>query len=162
MSTKVNYSNFLKPDFLILILSVFGLCFAFFVEYIMQLAPCPLCVYQRFPYLVLIMLSIISLINERTDYTKYYVLIILSSILLAGYHTGVERGIFELSSMCKPLVSISSNTPIEEFTKMLYSEPIATCSKPALVILNLSMTEWNLILNITLLVYFATFQKIKI
>jgi disulfide bond formation protein DsbB len=157
MSIKLN-SYIFNPYFLLLILSSGSLAFAYFVEYIIHLSACPLCIYQRFPYLVFITLSIISLSSEK-NYIKYYIFTAIIAICLAGYHTGVERGIFELSSLCKPLVSISDSTSTEDFVKLLYNKPIATCEKPALVILGLSMTEWNLLLNLGLL---AVFIKLKL
>jgi disulfide bond formation protein DsbB len=155
MSTKLK-----NPYFLLLLLSSGSLAFAYFVEYIMHLSACPLCIYQRFPYLIFIFLSLIALSSEE-NYIKYYILTAICAILLAGYHTGVEHGIFELSSVCKPLVSIADNISATEFAKLLYNEPIATCNKPALVILNLSMTEWNLLLNLGLLIAFIKFRNYK-
>lgn len=155
MSTKLK-----NPYILLLLLSSGSLFFAYFVEYIMHLAACPLCVYQRFPYLIFIMLSLISLSSTK-NYSKYYILTALCAICLAGYHTGVERGVFEMSSLCKPLVSITDNISVMDFAKLLYNEPIGTCNKPALVIFSLSMTEWNLLLNLELLVLFIKFKNYK-
>ncbi|GAB4162323.1 MAG: disulfide bond formation protein B [Rickettsiaceae bacterium] len=133
--------------------SAIGLAFAYFVEYVMSLAACPLCIYQRFPYLVFIMIAIIGLASDQ-KLVKYYVITTLFAITLASYHTGIERGIFELSALCKPLVAIGDDTSVTDFREMLYSKQIAMCNKPALVIFGLSMTEWNLLLNVTLLTMF--------
>jgi disulfide bond formation protein DsbB len=48
---------------------------------------------------------------------------------------------------------------MDNFTQMLYSEPLGMCNKPALLIFELSMAEWNLILNIVLLVIFIKRTK---
>jgi disulfide bond formation protein DsbB len=104
------------------------------------------------------MLSLISLSSTK-NYSKYYIITAICAIYIAGYHTGVERGIFELSSFCKPLISVSESTSFDDFKKMLYSEPLGMCNKPALVIFGLSMTEWNLLLNIGLLALFIRFRK---
>lgn len=159
MSIKLR-SYIFNPDFLLLLLSSGGLAFAYFAEYIMHLSPCPLCIYQRFPYLVFIALSIISLSSEK-NYIKYYILTAMVAIFLAGYHTGVERGIFEISSFCTPLVSIADGTSTADFVKLLYNKPIATCEKPALVIFGFSMTELNLFLNLGLLSAFVIFRNYK-
>lgn len=146
------------PYIFLLLLSIASLLCVYFVEYILHIVACPLCIYQRFPYLVLIMLSIISLSDEK-DYTNYYIITILCAIFLASYHTGIERGLFELSSFCKPLISITDNLSVTDFKKMLYAKPLASCNKAALIIFGLSMTEWNLILNLALLVLFI---KLKV
>ena len=149
----------LKNQYLLLLLiSTISLAFAYIVEYIMHLAACPLCIYQRFPYLIYIMLSIIAL-SSKENYDRYFALTAFSACMLAGYHTGIERGVFELSAFCTPLVSVTDNISVEDFTKMLYNQQIGTCNKPALVIFSLSMTEWNLLLNLALLAMFIKPKK---
>lgn len=147
--------NLKRSYLLLLTLSVFSLAIAYCVEYILHLTACPLCIYQRFPYLIFIFISIISLTeNNYKSYRQYLLATIIGAILLAGYHTGIERGMFEISALCTPLVSITDNISVNDFKKLLYSQEIALCNKPALVIFGLSMTQWNLLLNIGLLIFF--------
>ncbi len=147
------------PYILLLMLSSFSLIFAYIVEYIMNIPACPLCIYQRFPYLILIVLAIISA-SGGNNLNKYYIITAIFAVILAGYHTGVEHGIVEMSGFCKPLVKISDNISVSDFTKMLYSsEIVGQCNKPALVIFGLSMTEWNLILNLFLLTIFIKYRN---
>ena len=147
-----------NPYILLILLSSFCLVSAYFVEYIMQLAACPLCIYQRFPYLIFIMLGLIGSAGQYSCRT-YYITVTIIAIIIAFYHTGIERGIFELSSFCKPLVSVSKNISVADFKELLYSKEIALCNKPALVIFGLSMTEWNLLLNIVLLTMLTMFKN---
>ncbi len=152
-----------NPYILLILLSGFCLMSAYFVEYVMQLKPCSLCVYQRFPYLILIVISLIAVAEKNyKKYNKYLIVTLIIAIIIAGYHTGVEKGVFELSSLCKPLISVTNDISISDFTKILYNQDIVMCNKPALVIFNLSMTEWNLLLNLTLLIFcikFSNFQE---
>jgi disulfide bond formation protein DsbB len=149
------------PFILLLIVSSASLAFAYIVEYIMGLPVCPLCIYQRFPYLILIMLSIISM-SGQNGLGKYYIITAIFACIIAAYHTGVERGIFEMSGFCTPLVKISDNMSVADFTKMLYkATEIGQCNKPALTIFSLSMTEWNLLLNFSLLAIFIKYRNYK-
>ena len=152
-----------NPYILLILLSGFCLMSAYFVEYVMQLKPCSLCVYQRFPYLILIVISLIAVAEKNyKKYNKYLIVTLIIAIIIAGYHMGVEKGVFELSSLCKPLISVTNDISISDFTKILYNQDIVMCNKPALVIFNLSMTEWNLLLNLTLLILcikFSNFQE---
>ncbi len=150
--------NLKNQHVIIIIISVISLLTAYLAEYIFLLTPCPLCVYQRFPYLIFIMLGIISL-SSQYSYRKYYITVTIIAIIIAFYHTGIERGIFELSSFCKPLVSVGDSISVADFKKMLYHKEIALCNKPALVIFGLSMTEWNLLLNIFLLTMLCMFKN---
>jgi disulfide bond formation protein DsbB len=139
---------------LLLLLASGSLFFAYIAEYIFHLAPCPLCVYQRFPYVILIFIAIMALAADKyRPYNKYLIITALLAIIIAGYHTGVENGIFELSALCKPLISIKNNISVEDFTKILYNQETPFCNKPALVILGFSLTEWNLLLNVALLIF---------
>ncbi len=145
---SIKLKNF---DSFILIISIIGLSFAYYVEYIMALVACPLCIYQRFPYLIFIGLSIYNLASGRSS-RFLYIITIIGAIFLAAYHSGVERQIFAMSSFCKPLVEIGSNMSADDFRSMLYSQGLGMCNKPALVIFKLSMAEWNLLLNIFLFI----------
>ena len=136
--------------FAILLLSLLSMIFAYVVEYVFLILPCPLCIYQRFPYLLLIMLSIIGLQYKSQLLYRYYLATITFAILIAFYHSGVERGMFEISRLCKPVVTILDDISIDEFKKMLEAIKPAMCNRPEVVIFGLSMAEWNLLLNIML------------
>jgi disulfide bond formation protein DsbB len=143
----------------ITLIAMISLSIAYFVEYVLGFAPCPLCLYQRFPYFVLIILGIIGVFIERKNPIFLgIILTISSSIILAGYHTGVERGIFAPSDSCKGEVQISA----ADAMKLLYDQPIATCTKPPFKVVGLSMTEWNLLYNLFLLVILITYYKLNI
>lgn len=138
---------------ILLIFSICALSFAYAVEYIMHLHACPLCIYQRFPYLVFIVISIIRLNHPKWKYFDHFFLCFAASAIgIALYHSGVERGFFEMSAICKQLVPTFDNLSIQDLKKMIYNAPITNCNKPALVIVGLSMSEWNLIANTGLVV----------
>ncbi|HJK86993.1 MAG TPA: disulfide bond formation protein B [Candidatus Megaira endosymbiont of Nemacystus decipiens] len=143
--------NLKNHHILALAFSIISLSFAYYVEYILSLTPCPLCVYQRFPYLILLSLSIIGLSSDNNLYS-YYACTFIASILMASYHAGIERKLWEMSSFCKPLISNDLIFSNNDFQNILYSSQIALCDKPSLLVLNLSMAEWNLIFNVFLLI----------
>lgn len=140
----------------IILLSVVALALAYVGEYIAGLEPCPLCIYQRFPYLVLIFISIIAA-NQSNDDNKLYgyslFITIIMAIILTFYHSGIERGFFEVSGVCKPLVKIGNDISADDFKKILSNQKIASCNRPSLIILHLSLTEWNLVLNVILFAF---------
>lgn len=151
-----------NPYTLILVFSSICMIIAYFVEYIMQVAVCPLCIYQRFPYLILVVIAITALAKKNCDlYNKGLIITLISAIILSSYHVGVERGIFKISRICKPVISISKNISIHDLKQLLYNQKTVMCNKPGLVVFNLSMTEWNLLLNIIVLIYFVTHRKVS-
>lgn len=110
------------------------------------------------------MVAIIGLGSDhpQNNLRAYLIAISLSAILVAAYHAGVERGYFELSELCRPLVEIRDNLSVSEFTQLLYSKKEATsCNRPTFIIPGLSMTEANLCLNFILLIIFLLSMKLK-
>ena len=66
---------------LILIFSVFSILFAFYVEYILNHKPCNLCLLQRLPYILTIILIILVTIFKNLERLLF---LILSLIFLFG------------------------------------------------------------------------------
>ncbi len=135
-------------------ISVIALATAYFAEYILHYAPCPLCVYERFPCLTLIKICLTALIiRQLSKYTLIFIfLTLLSSCILSTYHSMVERGIVQPSSLCSSMIRFPKGLSVEHIKQMLYSQPITSCTKPAIKLLGISMTEYNLLLNLGLLI----------
>ena len=93
-----NIKNFFIIVFTI---SFFSLAAALYVEYILNFKPCILCIYQRIPYAIALLISLIAFFNSN----KKTLLVILgltfmASVLLSGYHVGIEKGIIEPIFSC--------------------------------------------------------------
>ena len=127
--------------------SIAALSIALIYQYILGYAPCYLCVYERVPYIFLIIGTSYCLFLKHS---KLWILVIYLSIIAAVtisiYHTGIERGIFDPTEHCK--TKINYDVEIEDLRSAVFNAGIADCSKPAVKILKLSMTEWNVLANI--------------
>ncbi len=151
--------NYIRKDgyqvlhIILISIGILALSFAYFVEYILHYPPCPLCIYQRFPYLFIIKISLVALIIKKiSKYTLFFIVLnLLGACILAAYHSGIERGVFRPSALCSTIVRIPKHLTIEDIKTMFYSQPTTTCTKAAVKFLDISMTEWNLILNLSLL-----------
>ena len=66
---------------LILLISIIALISAFFIEYILGHQPCNLCILERIPYLLAI---IIILLNFKFSHYEKFFILLLSIIFLAG------------------------------------------------------------------------------
>jgi len=151
--------NFIRKDSYkvlhigLITIGILALSFAYFVEYILHYHPCPLCIYQRFPYLFIIKISVVALIIKKiSKYTLFFIVLnLFGACILAAYHTGIERGVFKPSALCSTLVRIPQHLSIEDIKTMFYSQSVTTCTKAAVKLCGISMTEWNLILNLSLL-----------
>ena len=93
-----NIKNFFIIVFTI---SFFSLAAALYVEYILNFKPCILCIYQRIPYAIALLISLIAFFNgNKKTLLVILGLIFMASILLSGYHVGIEKAIIEPIFSC--------------------------------------------------------------
>ena len=93
--------NIKKFYIIIFSLSFFSLIAALYVEYILGFKPCILCIYQRIPYAIAILISLTAFfIGNRSILLIILGLTFLASILLSGYHVSIEKGIIEPLFSC--------------------------------------------------------------
>ena len=93
--------NIKKFYIIIFTLSFFSLVAALYVEYILGFKPCIICIYQRIPYAIAILISLIAFfIGNRNILLIILGLTFVSGILLSGYHVSIEKGIIEPIFSC--------------------------------------------------------------
>ena len=93
--------NIKKFYIIIFALGFFSLVAALYVEYILGFKPCILCIYQRIPYAIAILISLSAfLIGNRNILLIILGLTFLAGILLSGYHVSIEKGIIEPLFSC--------------------------------------------------------------
>ncbi|MDA7858070.1 disulfide bond formation protein B [Candidatus Pelagibacter sp.] len=137
---------------LIFLISVIALVSAFFIEYVLGHQPCNLCILERIPYLLAI---IIILLNFKfSQYEKFFILL-LSIIFLAGaiislYHLGIEQGFIQESLVCD-LKSGSNLLSKEEILKQLQEKNVS-CKDVTFKIFGLSLTSYNILISLLITV----------
>ena len=93
--------NIKKFYIIIFTLSFFSLAAALYVEYILGFKPCLLCLYQRIPYAIAILISLIAFfIGNRNILLIILGLTFFAGILLSGYHLSIEKGVIEPLFSC--------------------------------------------------------------
>jgi len=142
--------------FLIVILAIISLMIisALIIQYWLGLEPCKLCLYERIPYF-LSMLLIIKIIFIK-KYEKITLLILflvfMSSTVLAFYHFGIEQGFFKESLVCTS-GNLSETLTKEEILKQL-SQNTISCKDVNFRIFGFSLAAINTIFSISLSVIF--------
>ena len=131
----------------ILVISILALTSAYFIEYFLGYQPCNLCLLERIPYALSI---IIILANFKIKFNDKYALLILIVIfivaaLLSIYHFGIEQGFVEESFVCsaKDNLNLNKEQLLQELQKMNIS-----CKNVAFTIFGLSLTTYNILLSI--------------
>ena len=142
--------------FLIVILAIISLTIisALIIQYWSGHEPCKLCLYERIPYFLSILLIVKILFIKR--YKKITLLILslvfISSTALAFYHFGIEQGFFSESLTCVT-GDLSKALSKEELLEQLKQNSIS-CKDVSFRILGLSLAAINVIFSLVLSVIF--------
>ena len=142
--------------FLIVILAIISLMIisALIIQYWLGHEPCKLCLYERIPYF-LSMLLIIKIIFIK-KYEKITLLILflifMTSTVLDFYHFGIEQGFFKESLVCTA-GNLSETKTKEEILKQL-SQNTISCKDVNFRIFGFSLAAINTIFSISLSVIF--------
>ena len=132
----------------IFFVSIIALVSAFFIEYILGHQPCNLCVLERIPYLLAIIIIFLNykLIKFEKIFILLLTIIFLASTILSLYHLGIEQGFIEESLVCD-LKSGSNLLSKEEILKQ-FQEKSVSCKDVTFKIFGLSLTSYNILLSL--------------
>ena len=147
------YLNFI---FLLCLISIIS---AYFIEYVLGHQPCNLCLIERIPYglgLILITLNYILVKNERFI-ILLLILIFAFSLILSFYHFGIEQGFFKESVVCG-LKDALNTINKEEILKQLQVKTVS-CKDVTFRIFGFSLTAFNMIISLILVIFLINFFK---
>ena len=150
---------------LIFIISSISLISAYFIEYILGYQPCNLCLIERIPYalgLILIILNY-TLIKKEQFIILLLILTFAFSLIISFYHFGIEQGFFEESSVCG-LKNVTDTISKEELLKQLGKKTIS-CKDVTFKIFGLSLTSINIFISVVIITIliktYNKYEKIK-
>ena len=134
----------------IFLISFIALISAYFIEYILGHQPCNLCVYERIPYFLAILIVLINYKYNKLE--KYLILslaiIFLIATILSLYHLGIEQGFIQESLLCD-LEKGANIVDKDEILKQLQQKSIS-CKDVTFKIFGLSLTNYNNIISLLL------------
>ena len=134
----------------IFLISFIALTSAYFIEYILGHQPCNLCVYERIPYFLAILIVLINYKYNKLE--KYLILslaiIFLIATILSLYHLGIEQGFIKESLICD-LEKGANIVDKDEILKQLQQKSIS-CKDVTFKIFGLSLTNYNIIISLLL------------
>ena len=141
----------------IFLISFIALVSAYFIEYILGHQPCNLCLYERIPYFLAIL---ITLINYKYNKLEKYLILLLAIIFLIAtilslYHLGIEQGFIQESMLCD-LEKGANILDKDEILKQLQQKNIS-CKDVTFQIFGLSLTSYNIIISILLTITLIRF-----
>jgi len=154
--------TYLKIIFLISLISIIS---AYFVEYILEHQPCSLCLIERIPYGLSIILIISNYVFRKNEQFIILLLILIFafSFIISFYHFGIEQGFFEESAVCG-IKNASDIISKEELLKQLQVKTVS-CKDVTFRIFGFSLTTFNIIVSLFLLILltkiFKNYEKFK-
>jgi disulfide bond formation protein DsbB len=119
-------------------------------QYVGGLAPCELCLLQRWPWSVAMVISIVVLFaGERAALPWLALLLAIVFAIgsgLAFYHVGVEQHWYPGPSACT--ASGNRAATVEELRQQLLHQQPVQCDQPAFSLFGVSMAGWNLLASL--------------
>ena len=121
---------------------------AYAFEFLGNLKPCKMCLWQRWPHIAAIVIGILIFYSKSNLLMRIASIIILFGAIIAFYHMGVEFQWWEGPTTCSS-GSIANLSSTELMNKILQA-PIIRCDEVKWSFAGLSMAAWNGIFSLIL------------
>ncbi len=133
---------------IIIFISFISIISALYIEFILLIPACKLCLYQRIPYLLSMIFGFFGYFFSKNKIWLYLLIMtFITSLILSGYHLGIENNIFKEFSGCT-----SENLNLIDKTELLQNlnNFLPNCKDVNFNIFGLSLATINFILSIAL------------
>ena len=122
---------------------------AFAFQHLGGMAPCSLCLWQRWPHAAAVGLGALALVLSGPLLPLLGAVAALATAGIGVYHTGVERGWWPGPASCSggDVGALSA----DELFAQIMAAPIVRCDEVAWEMLGLSMASWNAVAALALM-----------
>ena len=144
-----------------ILLALFGsVIAAYIIQYGLGYKPCKLCIYQRIPYIISIIIILNFLFINKYRKASLLVLSFISLFgsALAFYHFGIEQGFFIESAVCDANPLTTDSLDKKDILKQLEQSTIS-CKDVDFTIFGFSLASINAIFSLILFVIFMKLYK---
>ena len=150
---------------LILLFNIFAVSAAYLIEYILGHQPCNLCLIERIPYFVSIVIILLFIFIQKFE--RFFLIILSITFIIAFvvsfYHFGIEQGFIKESLVCD-LNSNNTDLSKEALLNQL-QEVTVICKDATFRILGLSLATINIFISLIIttitIKLFLTYEKNK-
>ena len=136
---------------------------AFAFQFLGGLAPCPLCLLQRWPHAAAVLIGLVALALTRSAGMQRGLALLgaLAALTTAGlglYHSGVERAWWQGPDTCTS--GGISGVSADQLLDQILAAPIVRCDEVAWQMAGLSMASWNMLASLALaLIWLAAARR---
>ncbi len=128
---------------------------ALWFQYVGGLMPCSLCLWQRWPHIIIILLAMVALFVRIPRFLLTAIAFTAAtSVTLAAYHAGVEWRLWSGPGGCS--ASLTNIGDLTSLTDNLLSTPVVRCDEVAWSFLGLSMAGWNSLFSLDICIIAIT------
>lgn len=161
--------NFFIKNFsinkILLLFALFSFCslsFAYLSQYFFDLKPCILCLYQRIPFFIILIICIFSLFFSKDFVRKivYFLCLLMFFVnsAIAFYHFGVEKKVFQMTKNCKN--DFENAKSIEELKVQIANADLSKCDEIQFSVFGFSMAGWNFLFSSIFFIFGVVFYRI--
>jgi len=116
------------------------------------LAPCELCLLQRWPWAAAILISLIAIVVGSRPALRWVALLLTAVFAVGGalafYHVGVEQHWFAGPSACTGAATAADT--VEALKARILSQMPVRCDEPAWSLWGISLAGWNLLASLVM------------
>ncbi|PWC39924.1 disulfide bond formation protein [Azospirillum sp. TSO35-2] len=128
---------------------------ALFFQFVLDYQPCVLCIMQRWPYVAVLVFSLVTWLFRRWKGLGDALLVASGLALLAGagiaaYHVGVEQHWWAGTSTCGGSAPANS---LEALRAQVMAAPVTRCDEVAWSLFGISMAGYNVVISLALAVF---------
>ena len=131
--------------------SILAIIFALFLEYYLDYQPCKLCLYQRVPFILAIFVSFVGFNFPKKD--EVLILLVTTftvSMIISGYHLGIENNIFEEFKGCSNN-SLNITDKVDLLKRL--NQTLPSCKDISFSLFGISLAGLNFLSSLLILIY---------
>lgn len=157
---KLLRSVLLNPHKVIIITAITSaslLLAVFILQYLVGIEPCSLCITQRWPHALVLMLSLCALLPIMAKFRRPILALIglafATTASIGAYHLSIEFGWVAGPATCSG--NITGET-VEELRRQLMAQPFAKCNDIAWSLFGVSLAGYNFMISTFLTIVCGT------
>lgn len=140
------------------LLAIAALAGAFAFQHLGGLEPCPICIWQRWPYAVGIVLVVSGMGLSKTGLAPFLygaaLLTFLGGAGLSAWHAGIEYGFWAGPASCGTGTDLR-NLSGEALLDALEATPLVRCDAPQWTLGGVSLAGWSFLTQVAISIMIA-------